>query len=137
MSKIVFLNNPDTVYDGKFSQIGTNQVRLTFTDEIPTKEVLMSGFNLVNEHNGRVQTKRTDYIYIYRTYEDIPNQIELCNDNNPWVAPKCTVKFTVDFGGTLEGELSQVVAPTSRISCRVPSTESAFNVITSKPRCFR
>lgn len=86
MSKIKFSAENKT-YDGDFSQIGKNQVRITFRDEVPGTDVLLSGFNLVNEHNGIIQTPREDYKYLYRTYEDSPNMVELCNDNIPWVAP--------------------------------------------------
>ena len=55
MSKIVFIKEPDKVYDGQFSQIGEHQVRLIFTDNIPSDSVLLSGFNLVNEYNGVVK----------------------------------------------------------------------------------
>ena len=109
MSKIVFLKDPNTIYDGSFFQIGTHQVRLIFTNTIPSEDILLSGFSLVNEHNGAVQTKRNDYTYIYRKYSDIPNQIELCNDNKPWVKPEITVTFSVNNGGTLEGEITQTV----------------------------
>lgn len=80
MSKITFLADPSTIYDGSFSQIGINQIRLVFESELPSPEVLLSGLQLVNEHNGHVQTNRNDYKYIYRTYEDNPLMIELCND---------------------------------------------------------
>ena len=86
MSKIEFKARKK-IYNGDFSQIGKNQVRLIFHDEIPDLKILLSGFNLVNEHNGIVQTPREDYTYLYRTYEDDPNKVELCNDNVPWVAP--------------------------------------------------
>ena len=75
MSKIVFIKEPDKVYDGQFSQIGEHQVRLIFTDNIPSDSVLLSGFNLVNEYNGVIQTKRPDYTYLYRKYEENQNQI--------------------------------------------------------------
>lgn len=109
MSKIVFMNDPNTIYDGSFSQIGTHQVRLIFADTMPSEDILLSGFSLVNEHNGTVQTKRNDYTYIYRKYSDNPNQIELCNDNKPWVKPEIIVTFSVNNGGTLEGEITQTV----------------------------
>lgn len=109
MSKIVFLKDPNTIYDGSFSQIGTHQVRLFFTDTIPSEDILLSGFSLVNEHNGAVQTKRNDYTYIYRKYSDNPNQIELCNDNKHWVKPEIIVTFSVNNGGILEGEITQTV----------------------------
>ena len=88
MSKIIFVGEKKKIYDGDFSQIGDNQVRLIFHDDIPSKKVLLSGFSLVNEHNHDIiQTNREDYVFPYRTYEDEPNKVELCNDNIPWVAP--------------------------------------------------
>lgn len=87
MSKIIFILEPEKVYDGTFQTIGEHQLRLTFDSEIPSNDILLSGFNLVNEYNGFVQTRREDYKYIYRIYEDEPNKVELCNDNIQWVAP--------------------------------------------------
>lgn len=80
MSKIIFLNSPQ-IYNGEFSQIGSHQVRLVFESELPSAAALLSGFYLINEHNGFIQTKREDYRYIYRMYEEDPSTIELCNDN--------------------------------------------------------
>lgn len=88
MSKIIFLNNPSVIYEGSFYQIGKHQVRLTFASEIPSIDALLSGFQLVNEYNGFVQTNREDYKYIYRTYEDNPLIVELCNDDVPYVLPE-------------------------------------------------
>lgn len=128
MSKIIFLKEPEKIYDGVFSQIGKNQVRLIFTSEIPSKKTLVSGFNLVNEHNGHVQTIRTDYIYIYRTYEDNSNMIELCNDNVPYVAPEFTVKFNIGFG-TLEGETEQVVKNYKELVVPTVNTEAGCKFV--------
>lgn len=88
MSKLIFVGNPGRVYDVDFSQIGENQVRLSFNENnIPSKKILLSGFNLVNEYDRKIiQTPREDYNYIYRESDD-GNAIELCNDNNPWVSP--------------------------------------------------
>lgn len=88
MSKIVFLGNPSVTYDGDFLQIGTNQVRLIFDSEKPSDDILLSGFHLINEYNGFVQTRREDYKYIYRTYKDNLLMIELCNDGNKYVEPE-------------------------------------------------
>ena len=88
MSKIKFKADKKKIYDGDFSQIGNNQVRLIFHNEIPDSGVLLSGFNLVNEYNGIIQTKREDYKYLYRTYEDDPHKVELCNDGLSYVPPE-------------------------------------------------
>ena len=133
MSKIVFLNEPETVYDGTFSQIGKNQVRLVFTSTIPSNETLTSGFNLVNEHNGRPQTKRTDYTYIYRTYADNPNMVDLCNDNIPYVEPEITVTFNAGFGGTLEGETSQIVKNYEELVIPTPIADENYKFVAWNP----
>lgn len=88
MSKIVFLDDSEQVYDGTFEQIGLNQVRITFDNNKPSNSVLLSGFNLVNEHNGYVQTIREDYKYFYRTYSDNELIVELCNDGVEYVEPE-------------------------------------------------
>lgn len=88
MSKIVFLKDKSNTYEGSFSQIGEHQIRLIFENERPIDEVLLSGFNLVNEHNGFIQTNREDYKYIYRTYENNNLMIELCNDNIAYIEPE-------------------------------------------------
>lgn len=85
MSKIVFLKDKKKIYDGIFEQIGTNQVRITFDSTRPSDTVLLSGFNLINEHNGHVQTIREDYKYFYRTYPDNELIVELCNDGVEYV----------------------------------------------------
>ena len=133
MSKIVFLKDINTVYDGEFTQIGTNQVRLVFTDNVPSEEVLLSGFNLINEYNGRIQTKRTDYIYIYRTYKDNTNCIELCNDNIPWVKPEVVTKFTVDAGGALQGKTEQKVDTYEELVVPTVQTEDGYEFTGWKP----
>jgi len=80
MSKIIFLDSP-IVYTGEFSQIGEHQVRLLFVSKPPQTSVLLSGFRLVNEHNNFIQTRREDYKFLYRIYEENPFLVELCNDN--------------------------------------------------------
>ena len=87
MSKIIFKLDSSNVYDGLFHQIGKNQVRLIIDDGLPSETIFTSGFALVNEYNGRIQTDRNDYVYIYRTYED-GKTIELCNDNIQYVEPE-------------------------------------------------
>ena len=67
MSNIVFLKDKSTIYEGSFEQIGSNQVRIMFESTKPSKKILLSGFNLVNEHNGYVQTVREDYKFIYHS----------------------------------------------------------------------
>lgn len=133
MSKIVFINEPNTIYDGHFSQIGEHQVRLIFTDNVPTKKVLLSGFNLVNEYNGVIQTERPNYIYIYRTYEDNAKQIELCDDNIAWTKPDITVTFSVSNGGTLDGETVQIAERYEDLMIPTPMANENYNFVKWNP----
>lgn len=87
MSKIVFLGNKEKIYEGSFEQIGLHQIRIIFKSEIPSKPILLSGFNLVNEYNGYAQTIRENYKYLYRTYEDNEFIVELCDDGIEYVEP--------------------------------------------------
>lgn len=133
MSKIVFINDPNTIYDGQFSQIGNHQVKLIFTDIVPSDDILLSGFSLVNEHNGIVQTKRNDYTYIYRKYSDNPKQIELCNDNQPWIKPRITVIFSTNYGGTLDGETTQIVDTYENLVIPTPVPNENYQFVKWNP----
>ena len=133
MSKNIFIKEPSTIYEGQFSQIGKHQVRLIFTDMIPSDEVLLSGFNLVNEYNGVIQTSRTDYTYLYRKYEDNPNQIELCNDNNPWVKPDITVTFSASNGGNISGDITQIVEKYEDLVIPTPISNDNYEFLKWNP----
>ena len=87
MSKIKFNLNPSSIYNGDFYQIGINQVRLVFEGSLPDESILLSGFALINEYNGFEQTKRKDYTYLYRKYDD-NRTVELCNDGISYVEPE-------------------------------------------------
>ena len=133
MSKIVFIKEQNKVYDGQFSQIGEHQVRLIFTDDIPSDSVLLSGFYLVNEYNGVIQTKRQDYTYLYRKYEDNPNQIELCNDGIAWIKPEIKVSFYVNNGGTLDGETEQIVDTYEELVVPTPVANENYKFVKWNP----
>lgn len=113
MSKIVFTNNPSTIYNGSFFQIGTNQVRLIFESKIPSNRELLSGFYLINEHNGLIQTNREDYNYIYRTYDNNPLMIELCNNDLEYMEPEPIVvpkpkPYIPSYEEILENKISEL-----------------------------
>lgn len=76
------------VYEASFLQIGEHQIRLIFESEAPSDQTLLSGLQLINEHNGFIQTRREDYKHIYRRYDDDPLMIELCNDGIEYVEPE-------------------------------------------------
>ena len=128
MDKIVFLNEPEIIYDGEFYQIGENQVRLIFSDKVPETETITSGFNLVNEHNGLVMTNCEDYKHIYRTYED-NKKIELCNNNIQWTEPIVTVKFIISDEFELVGEVEQKVSRYENLTTPTLAEKEGFKLV--------
>ena len=133
MSKIVFIKKPYKVYDVQFSHIFFFQFFFFFIYSISSDSVLLSGFNLVNEYNGVIQTKRSDYTYLYRKYEDNPNQIELCNDGIAWVKPEIKVSFHVNNGGTLEGETEQIVDTYEKLVVPTPVADENYKFVKWNP----
>lgn len=131
MSKIIFNLDPSNVYEGQFSQIGNNQIRLVM-NSLPSESILLSGFCLINEHNGRIQTNRKDYVYIYRNYED-GKTIELCNDNIQWEKPKAKVRFVNSFGGTLDGKLEQIIENYEELVIPTPVANENYEFIKWSP----
>ena len=115
MSKIIFINAPESIYDCNFSQIGEHQIRLEFNSEIPKPNVYLSGFRLINEHNhSLIQTYREDYTYLYRIYDEYPKTIELCNDNMPYRAHDNIIPPTEPHKPTLDEAKSIKIAGLSR-----------------------
>ena len=89
MSKVKFIANADATYECVVTQIGLNQVRVTFLGGVivPDESVILSGFDVLNEYNDQVMTSYEDYTYKYRDTEE-DNVFELDNDNVPWVEPE-------------------------------------------------
>ena len=107
ISKILFLNSPQ-IYDGEFSQIGSHQIRLIFESELPSTTTLLSGLYLINEHNGFIQTRREDYRYIYRMYEEYPSTIELCDDGIEYVESSELPEDPISFKEILDEKINEL-----------------------------
>lgn len=104
MSKLIFLSNPSDVYEGNLSKVNQNVIRLEFNENMPDENLLLSGVNIINEHNGEVMLERIGYKTIYRTYKDNPLVIELSNDGSVWVRPLPVISFEVYDGGYFEDD---------------------------------
>lgn len=108
MEKIRFLNDA-IVYDGNVTVRG-NIISIKFTTSVPSEKIMTRGFELLNEHNGRVQGRFENYTTLYRAADSMT--YELSNDGSIYVAPAPyvpTIKFSAGFGGELNGELTQIV----------------------------
>lgn len=115
MSKIIFINAPESIYDCKFLQIGEHQIRLEFDSNIPEPSIYLSGCYLVNEWNSSlIQTHREDYKYLYRTYDEHPNIIELCNDNIPYNEPDDVIPPIDPYVPTLDEVKSSKISELSK-----------------------
>lgn len=111
MSLIRFIGDETKhVYDIPCDQIGGHVIRLTF-DSIPLPEddILYSGFEILNEHNGDlVQGDMTGYIYFYRKYTKDPYVIELSDEDIPF-DESTNIDNEFPEGGTAEPTFPQLV----------------------------
>ena len=87
MSKILFVGDSSKTYDGNISSIGQNQISVTFIGEMPEDEVVTSGFDVVNEHNGLPQGSYRSYTHIFRKDTGYANEIWLSNDMSEYIPP--------------------------------------------------
>lgn len=93
MGKVVFLDNPTKTYDAKAINYSQNVVRLIFQSDMPTDELVVSGFYIANEHNYSNMTG--DTYYSYKTiWKKTNNEIDLSNDESVWQEPVITLEDT-------------------------------------------
>ena len=133
MNKLVFLLDPSVVYEGDLTKVNENVIRVTFTSKVPAKKTLVSGMNIINEHNGKVMSSKEDFKTIYRTYEDNSKVIELSNDGSVWVKPKSKVTFNVNNGGSLDGEKVQEVYNYEELEIPKVVTEEGYEFVEWTP----
>lgn len=133
MNKLVFLSDPSVIYNGELSKINDNILRIKFTSKVPTEEELMTGMNIINEHNGKVMSFKEDFKTIYRTYEDNKNVIELSNNCSVWVKPLIKVDFKVNTGGTLDGECIQEVYNYEELKVPTPIANKNYSFVKWSP----
>lgn len=127
MEKIRFLKDTN-IYEGNVT-VRRNIISILFNTAVPSADVLASGFELLNEHNGRVQGKFHGFNTIYREYEDNKMLVELSNDGSVYVAPEPfvpTVTFSAGFGGSLDGELTQKVDEYQDLIVPVPVAKENY-----------
>lgn len=129
MSKLIFLSNPSSIYEGTLSKVNDNVIRLIFLEKIPDEKELLSGLNIINEHNGKVMSSRIGYETIYRIYEDNPLMIELSNNGSTWVKPLPKVNFYTNGGGILEGETVQEVYVYEDLIIPIPTANENYQFV--------
>lgn len=90
MDKISFLLKSDTLFDATITTVSSNVIKIVFENEILDEEVLLSGFNIINEHNNKNMTD--DYYHAYNTiYLHVDeNTFMLSNDGSVYVTPEPT-----------------------------------------------
>ena len=86
MELIKFTNGSKT-YEVSLFYVNENVMRIKFNED-PVPSELTTGFELLNEYNYTVMASYSDYITIYRTYEEDPRTIELSNDESVYVPPE-------------------------------------------------
>ncbi len=89
MDKINFLFENHTV-DATVQRVSDHIIRIAFANIIPKKSILLSGFNIINEHNGNNMSD--DYYHKYNTlYLKIDEKtVMLSNNGSVYVSPEDT-----------------------------------------------
>lgn len=70
MSKLVFKGDESHVYEASINIVGPEVISLVFVSEKPSNDLLVTGFNVINEHNGVKQGDYTAYKTIFRDHTD-------------------------------------------------------------------
>ena len=108
MDKINFLFD-DTVVLATVSKISENVIKFTCSETLPEESVLLSGFNIINEHNNKNMSG--NYYHDYNTiYKNIDDKIVLLSNNGsvyddsstPSASENTTVELTEEEKVELE-----------------------------------
>lgn len=83
MSQIYFLDNNELIYDVELTN-KMSIMNISFSENVPGDSTLTSGFKIINEHNGIVMGDYSDYVTIYRKFD---NAVELSNNGSVYVEP--------------------------------------------------
>ena len=124
MEKIIFSGSEKT-HSAKVSIFG-HIATLTFVDEQPTDNVLVSGFYLVNEHNLLPQRDCTAFNTIYRKME---GSVQLSDDGSEYQKPRKDVVVDVvwDDSDNMDGLRPKSVDISLYQGGKKVKTESATN----------
>ena len=100
MDKINFLFD-DTVVLATVSKISENVIKFTCSETLPEESVLLSGFNIINEHNNKNMSGNYyhGYTTIYKSIDDkivlLSNDGSVYDDSStPSVSENTTVELT-------------------------------------------
>lgn len=88
MEKIKFLlDESENIYNTKILSVSKSVIKITFTNNIPTDDILLNGFYIINENNNKNMSG--DYYNLYNTlYRKIDdNTFMLSNDGSVYTEP--------------------------------------------------
>ena len=103
MDKIVFLLNKNKYYYALITKENENVIRITF-EEKPNDDVLISGFEILNENNNFSMSGEYYYNYntIYKVIDD--NTVLLSNDGSVYVETLETENNDINIDSELTEE---------------------------------
>lgn len=110
----------DEQYNGTITPIGNNII------EVKNVPKSLNGFGLYNDNNDKLIGDYSLYTTLYREVDSENNVYQYSNDESVYVKPKYTVKFTADFGGSLDGETEQSVSDYEDLITPTPSPEENY-----------
>lgn len=88
MDKISFLLESNKTYDTNILNVSQNTIKIVFHNDIPSNSTLLSGFYIVNEHNGKNMSGDSYHKYntLYKKVDDIT--FMLSNDESVYIEPE-------------------------------------------------
>lgn len=88
MEKIKFVKD-DTIYEfpEPFTKVKDGVIKLTFQETVPDDDILLSGFNLLNEHNGLVMDNG-EYLAFTTKYCDTVDTTAYISTGEVYVEPE-------------------------------------------------
>lgn len=110
MDKIYFKKNESTLYHGTLYTVTQNIIRIIFEDSVPADDILISGFYVKNWYNDELQGNFSEYVTIYRKYQDDHQTIELSNDGSVHkeIIPDPDEPYTPTFAEIKSQKISQL-----------------------------
>lgn len=109
MDKIKFLLSDD-IYSANIVKKNDNIIEISFETIMPPEKILLSGFYIINEYNGKNMSGNSYYAFTTMYNKISPLSVLLSNNNSIYGQYVPTTSFVASNNGSLNGKTTQVVS---------------------------
>ena len=115
MDKLRFLSNKDNLFYAKITKENNNVIKLIF-DEKPDDNIIVSGFEILNENNNFSMSG--DYYYDYNTIYNVIDEytVLLSNDGSIYIPPSTDDNLNNEIEIELTEEEKAIIEKNNQIS---------------------